>query len=179
MKTTLLRIIVIIIALAGVWYFWPKSSVEPEATPTPEVTLSPTPSPSVLPTKTPIKTPTPSPKAPEGTATPTATAAPTISAVTAYQMTTEPAGWWVRIVGTLANGCMQLTGASFSRDGNTFMVSLPAQSTGQVCTQIAQQFTQTVRLSDLSLASGLYTVFVNNRSWTSFIVPTPTPSPLY
>lgn len=90
-------------------------------------------------------------------------------------MTAEPSGWWIRIVGTLTNSCMQLTGPSFSRDGNTFMVSLPAQNVGEACTQVAQQFTQTIRLSDLSLAPGLYTVSVNGKTWTSFIVPTPTP----
>lgn len=108
------------------------------------------------------------------------TVIPVITSVTAYKMTTEPAGWWIRIVGTLANGCMQLTGGpSFSRDGNTFLVSLLARSEGQVCTQIVREFTQAVRLSDLSLAPGLYSVYVNGQSWTSFIIPTPTPSPLY
>lgn len=173
MKTILMRVVVLIIVLVGIWYVWPTGSSAPEAIPSASVRPSPSASPTIIPTKTPVKTPARTPT-PTPAGTPIPDVAPTITSVTAYEVspgtTAEPAGWWVRIVGTLPNSCAQLNGASFSRDGNAFMVSLPAMNVGDVCAQTLRTFTQTIRLSDLSLTPGIYSVFVNARSWTSFII---------
>ncbi len=44
-------------------------------------------------------------------------------------------------------------------------------------------FTQSISIAPASIAAGIYTVYVNDKQWTSFIIesptPTPTPSPLY
>lgn len=176
MKTTTIWVVAGIIVLGGIWYFWPKQVAAPEATPTRTPTSDVGATPSPTPTATPKKNPTPTPTR---TPTPTGVGAtePTLTSVTPYQTSTDPAGWWIRIVGTLANGCMQLTGPSFSRDGTTFLISLPVQSVGQVCTQMVRQFIQTINIAPASLEPGLYTVSVNGQQWTSFIIPTPTPTP--
>lgn len=178
MKNKILLVIAIAVVLGGIWYFWPENFVEPEITlsPTPSASISvlPTPTPSPQPKKTPKPTVQATP-----TATPTPTIAPIINSVTAYQKTDEPApGWWISIVGILPNACSQLLSPSFSQDDNTFLVSLPAQSSAQ-CTQYVQTFTQRINIAPASLAPGLYTVSVNDRELTSFIIESPTPSPTY
>lgn len=116
---------------------------------------------------------------PSSTPTPTPTVTPTITSVSMYSTRTNPSDWWIRIVGTLPDSCTHVTNPSFSRSGNAFLVTFLAQTTGDVCAQVIQNFTQTIQLSDTSLPAGMYTVYVNDRQWTSFEVASPTPVPLY
>lgn len=175
MKNIITWVIAIVIVLGGAWLLWPKSSSTPEATPTPlavtpstSPSVSPTPTESVQPKKTP--TPTPTPTLPLGTAV-----TPTITSVTAYQTQTEPSGWWVSIKGSFSGVCARPLSPSFSRDGNTFLIVLPAQSVANDACMAT--FDQTLLLAHDPLAPGIYTVSVNGQSWTSFIVSEPIPEP--
>ncbi len=112
------------------------------------------------------------------TPTPTPTPHLTITSVTPFKATAAPAGWWVRIQGMLPNMCTNLLNASFSRDGNSFIVTLPTETIGDVCAEVARSFTYTLLLANPDLEPGLYTVIVNGQNWTSFIIETPPPSTL-
>lgn len=185
MKNILIWIFALAIILGGIWYFWPENSTEPEVTPSSLALATPTPSPVISQTPTPIakpkKTPTPrpSPKATEGTATPTPSVgaiSPIISSVTAYQKTDQPSpGWWISIVGTLPGPCSELLNPWFSQDGRTYFVTLPAQTatTGSCM----NGFTQKINIAPALLEAGLYTIYVNDHNWTSFIIESPTPTP--
>jgi hypothetical protein len=187
MKTLSFWILAVVIVLGGMWMFWPKSSLAPEATQTPTptgvgATQTPTPTPtpvkSVQPRKTATPTPTPSP-------TSVGVTVPNITSVTAYQTTTQPAGWWIRIVGNLPNPpqgmCYQLDSPSFSENDGAYYVMLESPHFAQASVCVLP-FIQTLSLGASSLTPGMHTVYVNGHQWTSFIVPastpTPTPSPL-
>jgi hypothetical protein len=183
MKTTYLWIVAVVIVLGGMWMFWPKNSIAPEATPTPSVTstqtptptgVGATPTPSVKPKATPTRTPTPT-----ATPTPANVITPNITSVTPYETMTYPVGWWIRITGTVpggtSNSCYQMDAPSFSENNGVYDVTLTAHlAPASMC---MLSFTQTIYLGSSSVTPGMHTVFVNGQQWTSFIVPTPTPTP--
>jgi hypothetical protein len=143
--------------------------------------ITPSPSPSPTPTPTPTKKVARTP-APSIVATATPVIAPTIISVTPYTTTEQPSpGWWIKIFGTLPSSCTELVNPSFYRDGNSFFVTLPVQLSSGEC--MKKTFTQSISIAPASIAAGIYTVYVNDKQWTSFIIesptPTPTPSPLY